>query len=98
MIFSDEVIVCSFFLLIFHLTGQFGVRQLYNSDVTISNLGNLYISMGGIHQSFLDEKLEMISSVDFLQFTIHNHDSGKSTLKSMTLKFWLSRVFVWQEF
>ncbi len=34
---------------------------------------------GGIHQSFLDEKLEMISSLDFLQFTIHNHDSAKST-------------------
>jgi hypothetical protein len=30
------------------------------------------------HQSFLDEKLKMISGLDFLQFTIHNHDSGKS--------------------
>jgi hypothetical protein len=37
------------------------------------------VTGGGIHQSFLDEKLEMISSLDFLQFTIHNHDSGKST-------------------
>jgi hypothetical protein len=36
-------------------------------------------SLGGIHQSIFDEKLEMISSLDFLQFTIHNHDSGKST-------------------
>jgi hypothetical protein len=37
------------------------------------------VSRGGIHQSFLDEKFEMISSLDFLKFTIHNHDSGKST-------------------
>ncbi len=27
----------------------------------------------------MDEKLEMISSPDFLQFTIYNHGSGKST-------------------
>ncbi len=39
----------------------------------------MFLPIGGIHQSFLDEKLEMISSLDFLQFTIHNHDSGKNT-------------------
>ncbi len=39
------------------------------------------VARGGIHQSLLDEKLEMISSLDFLQFTIHNHDSAKSTIQ-----------------
>jgi hypothetical protein len=34
---------------------------------------------GGIHQSFFDERLEMISSLDFLHFTIHKRDSAKST-------------------
>ncbi len=39
------------------------------------------VTRSGIHQSFLDEKLEMILSLDFLQFTVHNHDSGKSTTR-----------------
>jgi hypothetical protein len=38
-----------------------------------------YETRGGIHQSFFDERLKMISSLDFLQFTIHKRDSAKST-------------------
>ncbi len=37
------------------------------------------LTIGGIHQSVFDERLEMISSLDFLQFTIHKRDSAKST-------------------
>ncbi len=53
---------------------------------------------GGIHQSFLDEKLEMISSLDFLQFTIHNHDSDKSTTQRHDPEILTESCFVWQEF
>ncbi len=38
-----------------------------------------YATWGGIHQSSCDEKLEMISSLNILQFTIHSCDCTKST-------------------
>ncbi len=47
--------------------------QSHHFDIAVD------FAWGEIHQSFLDEKLEVILSLDFLQFTIHNHDSGKST-------------------
>ncbi len=37
------------------------------------------MSWGRIHQSSQDEKLKMISSLGFLQFTIHSSDCTKST-------------------
>ncbi len=57
---------------------------------------------GGIHQSFFDERLEMISSLDFLQFTIHKRDSAKSTTQkhdpeiSTGSCFYLAGILNWQ--
>ncbi len=51
-------------------------QEILRASLVITSTSSLW---GGIHQSFLNEKLEMISSLDFSQFTIHNHNSVKST-------------------
>jgi hypothetical protein len=53
---------------------------------------------GGIHQSFFDERLEMISSLDFCNSPLINATPRKARLKSMTLKSRLGHVFVLREF
>jgi hypothetical protein len=59
---------------------------------------SISVSKGGIHQSFFDERLEIISSLDFLQFTFHKPDSAKSTTQKHDPEILIESHFVWREF